>query len=99
MVETTDAHDVVLLFQTMMVTTKMYPIVLWEPNYIFELEYYAVNSRYATVVFEIVVAIRNFEYSIMYYTSSGCCDHKLLTCRSFFVYLLYWADSTRSSAC
>ena len=50
-VETTNAHDVVILFQTLMVTTKIYPIVLWEPNSVFELEYYAVNSRYATVIF------------------------------------------------
>ena len=50
MVATTDAHDVVLLFQTMMVTTKMYPIVLWELNSVFELEYYVVNSRYANVI-------------------------------------------------
>ena len=51
MVATTDAHDVVLLFKTTMVTTKIYPIVLLEPNSVFELEYYVVNSRYVTVIF------------------------------------------------
>ena len=51
MVATTDAHDVVLLFQTTMVTTKIYTIVLLEPNSVFELEYYVVNIRYATVIF------------------------------------------------
>ena len=51
MVATTDAHDVVILFKTMTVTTEMYPIVLWETNSVFVLEYYVINSRYATVIF------------------------------------------------